>query len=523
MTIVADINDVKKADVDYLIAQNFYEGRGIPEVFSNKTVAALLGKNVDNFNINIAKRGVDGILDKLVIKGWSVETDGAKDTAAEDDFRDNVWVHAKLAQLLPDALEAAEEYGDAYLLMWPDEDEGATGVDAFLHKPIGARMFYDAGNEQRPVRYVRTWLVRGPGSTEDQTTWYRRVNILTDNYVRKLITSVPAIQVRTDDQFVPFTDEDVPEDEIDGEDVTEPLPPGVSINPYERIPVFHLRTKRPYGVPEHFCLYGCQNLLTKIVVTLGESVDGYGIPWRWRTVNSDKLLKPGSATFGQDQDDEDEEDAADRVRVQAGELSTLYDTDHVGQLAPADSSNLLDPIDKVMQLAATISTTPLDYFDASAAAASGESKKEHKDPYLSKVSKRMDDLGGVITEALTFALADILGHVGASVSLVWQALVERTDAERYQQIGEAVRNGVPWEVACIEAGYDAETVDEWIENGWHPDDSPKARVELFKGVAAGTRDLAAAAQLGGLDVASAQALIAQALTRPERKAVGGGR
>jgi hypothetical protein len=211
------------------------------------------------------------------------------------------------------------------------------------------------------------------------------------------------------------------------------------------------------------------------------------------------------------------------VVTRSGELSTLYDTEHVGQLAPADSENLLDPIDKVMQLAATLSTTPLDYFDASAASASGESKKEHKGPYLTKVRKRMRDLGDTIEDALTFALVDILGFVGASVTLVWEALIERTDAERYQQIGDAMKNGVPWEVACVEAGYEQETVDEWIANGWHPDDSPAARVELFKGIAAGTRDLAAAAQLGGLDASAAQALIQQALARPERKQVAGGR
>jgi hypothetical protein len=54
-------------------------------------------------------------------------------------------------------------------------------------------------------------------------------------------------------------------------------------------------------------------------------------------------------------------------------------------------------------------------------------------------------------------------------------------------------------------------VDEWVTNGMTPDDRPSARVELFKGIAAGTRDLAAAANLGGIDATAVQALIAKAL------------
>lgn len=517
MGVVSDIKIIKRGDVDYLIAEQYYRGRGVKEVFANSRTAAVLGKTADKYQINIAKRGVDGVLDKLVIEGWSVDVNGQKNPAAEETFKRDVWDHNNLESLLPDALEAAETYGDAYLLTWPVEDEGATAVDVFLHKPIGARMFYDPGNEMLPTKYVRTWLVEGPDSTDDQKTWLRRVNVITGIMVEKLISNVPAAQATEDANFVPFDGED-PTPDPDDEDATEQLPPGISLNPYGRIPVAHLRTRRPYGVPEHECLYGCQNLLLKVIATLGESVDGFGIPWRYRTLSSDKSLKGGGDVF--DQASDDEEDDADRVRTRAGELANLWDTDQVGQLTPADSKNLLEPIDKVMQLAATVSTTPLDYFDASAASASGESKKEHKGPYLAKVLKRQKDFSrAMVADCLEFALVDVLGFIGAAVTLVWQALIERTDAERYEQIGKAVSNGVPWAVACVEAGYSQETVDEWIENGWAPDDSPAARVELFKGIAEGTKNLAAAANLGGIDATTAQALIQQALARPKRKEV----
>lgn len=523
MTIVADVKEIQRADLDYLIAQNYYEGTKVKEVFANKRVAALLGDSAEKYHINIAARGVDVLLTKMVIEGYSVSRDGAKDTVAESGFRDDVWEHNRMDQLLPDAIEVTEEYGDAYLLVWPSEAENATEVDIFLHRPIGARMIYDTDNETVELRYVRTWLVRGPMSTSDMSTWLRRVTIITDTMVQKLISIVPASQIQNDDHYVPFMDEDDPDPEKRLDDTTgEPLPPGITTHEYGQIPVFHLRTGRPYGKPAHKSLYGVQNLLTKYVTTLGEAADGFGLPWRYRLINSDKMLKPGSDVFDQDQADEDELD--DRVTPRSGELTNLYDTEGVGQLTPAESKNLLDPIDRFMALGATVSAIPMDYFDPSAAAASGLSKKEHKSAFLDRVRRQIEDIGGAIIAACEFAINEVLGFADISVELIWRELTERTPEERYAQIEAAVKAGVPWSVACVEAGYPQETVDEWVLEGMSPEDSPAARAELFRSVAAGTRDLAAAASLGGIDATAAQALIEQALQRPDRskrRVVGG--
>lgn len=491
MGVAADVAEIKKADIDYQIAQNFYDGKHIKEVFSNPTTAALLGKNAAAYMVNIARRGVDAVMDKLVVTGWKITRDGDADEDYEDAFRDDVWDHNTLKQLIPDALLAAEVQGDAYLLAWPDEDEESTAVDVFLHRAVGTRLFYADENEREKRAYVRTWLVKGQGSTEDQTTWYRRVNEITPEQVRKLISSGPAPTAKHDDDFVPFTEDD-PDDP--GRDN---LPPGITPNPFGVVTAWHLRTARPYGTPEHQCLYGCQNLLIKVVATLGESIDGFGIPWRYRTMSSDKVLKPGADQFAEDGDDDP--DDQERLRIRAGELSTLWDTDNVGQLMPADVNNLLDPIDKVMDLAATVSVTPIDYFHASAASASGESKKEHKGPYHAKVQKRLTDLGDELIACLEFVATEMLDLVDATVALIWKPFNELTDSERYAQVAEGTAAGVPWRQAMIEAGYEAEQVDEWIRDGFDPENSPDARAKRFRDLAAGTRDMAAAVQLGGLD------------------------
>lgn len=502
MGVAADVDEIKRADIAYQIAQNYYDGKGVKEVFSNPATAAVLGKAAASYMVNIAKRGVDAVTDKLVVTGWKITRDGDADADYEDEFRVNVWDHNTLKQLIPDAITAAEVQGDSYLVAWPDEDDESTAVDVFFHKALGARLFYDDENERVKRAYVRTWLVRGQGSTNDQTTWFRRVNEITADTVRKLITSVPAAAAKDDSHYIPFTGDD-PEDPG-----ADSLPSGISVNPFGEVTVWHLRTERPYGVPEHYCLYGCQNLLLKIVCTLGESVDGFGIPWRYRTMSSDKTLKPGGDQFAEDADDDP--DDQERLRIRAGELSNLWDTDSVGQLMPADVDNLLNPIDKVFDIAATLSTTPIDYFHASAAAASGESKKEHKGPYHAKVQRRLTDFGDELVACLEFVAQRMLELDDATVVLLWKPFNELTDSERYAQVKEAIDAGVPWRQAMLEAGYEAEQVDEWIALGFDPDNSPDARAKRFRDLAAGTRDMAAAVQLGNLDTATVMTVLQQA-------------
>lgn len=502
MGVAADVSAIKKADIDYQIAQNFYEGKGVKEVFSNPATAALLGKASENYHVNIAERGVAAVTDKLVVTGWKITRDGESDESYEDEFKANVWDHNKLKQVIPDALTAAEVQGDSYLLAWPDEDDESTAVDIFLHRALGARLFYEDENDRVKRAYVRTWLVRGQASSDDQTTWYRRVNEMTADTVRKLISKVPAAAVKGDDDFIPYSEDDPADPGRDS------FPPGESPNPFGEVTVWHLRTRRPYGVPEHYCLYGCQNLLLKIVCTLGESVDGFGIPWRYRTLSSDKTLKPGADQFAEDSDDDPDEQ--ERLRIRAGELSNLWDTDSVGQLMPADVDNLLSPIDKVFDIAATLSTTPLDYFHASAASASGESKKEHKGPYHAKVMRRLTDYDDELVSCLEFVAREMLELEDATVVLVWRPFNELTDAERYEQVKEAVASGIPWRQAMIEAGYEPEQIDEWISKGYDPENSPDARAKRFRDLAAGTRDMAAAVQLGTLDAAVVMTVLQQA-------------
>lgn len=504
MGITSDLAVIAKADEEkYLVARKFYEGKKVQELFSNANLAILFNEHAVNYKINIARRAVDAVVDKLGVTAFSATSNGVVDDKATAAFEDNFWKPNKLKQKIADAVELAEEYGDAYLLVWPSQTDDAD-MDLIVHNPIGARLFYDEENETIKERYVRTWLVRGLGSVpEDTATWYRRVNIIDAQRVQKLISTVASGEIKTDDQFVPFVTKVRP-----GEEDQPETEPGVTPHDYAEVPVFHLRTKRPYGIPEHECLYGCQNLLIKTISTLAESIDGFGVPFRYRLLKSEDNLKAGRDVFGPEKPQGD-----DKVPVRAGSIANMYDTDGVGQLMPADVGNLLDPVDKIMSLAATVSTTPLDYFDASAAAASGESKKEHKGPYHTKVQIRQDDFDATFVDCFEFVCAVALDLGDVVIDLEWKPIQEIDRTEIYAQISAGVAAGVPFEVVCAEAGYEPAEVEKWTE----PGDRPMARAELFSKLATGVRDLAAASTLGvGIDMARVTQLLSDAVTPPAK-------
>ncbi len=505
MSITSDLAVIADADEHkYLIAQKFYDGEKVAELFSNKNLAVLFNQHAVNYRINIAKRAVDAVVDKLGVTAFSITSNGAPDDKAFSEFESAFWKPNKVRQKIADAVESAEEYGDSYLVIWPSQTDD-TDIDMITHSPVGARLFYDQENETTKERYVRTWLVTGEGSvTRDKDTWYRRVNVIDAFEVRKLISTVPCKEIKSDDDFEPFEEETA----LAGEAGTPETEPGVTAHDYGEVPVFHLRTKRPYGVPEHACLYGMQNLLIKTVSTLGEAIDGFGVPFRYRLLNSEDNLKAGRDIFGPEKPTQGE----DQVPAKPGSLANMYDTLSVGQLMPADVGNLLDPVDKIMSLSATVSTTPLDYFDASAAAASGESKKEHKGPYHTKVQIRQEDFDATLVDAFEFVCTVVLGLGDVTLDLEWKPIQEINRAEVYAQIKAGTGAGVPFEVACAEAGYDPAEVAKWVS----PDQRAAVRADLFATLATAVKDLAAASTLGvGIDMAKVTQLLSDAVTLPD--------
>jgi hypothetical protein len=519
VSIVASVKDIAKADKHYAREWMYYDGEGLPEIFSNPRVARLLSGVGKHYEINICRTATRVVQNKLDIQGLRiVDSEGNIDTAAEEQFTARVARPAKLAQQLEDGLAMAGQYGDAYLISDPQSpDSPSDPLPFFARSPIGCRAFYDRENPSRLDAVVSTWLVPPPWRPDetDEKQWLRRVNVMELAGIMRWISTVPHDMVEDDDDFEPYDPE--PADEsYDTADDGLPIigtygarPGFVPNDTYDpdtgegRWYVHHLRPDRPYGRSEHRLVHGAQNLIVKAIVTLAESLDGFALPYRFAIKNSESGMKSAGGVFEGDEDDEPE------PQGQSGEMGIHYDTTQVGQLTPADVTNLLEPISMAMRLAASVSGTPLDYFDASAASASGESKKEHREALNARVMQRRRDYGREVEDAVEFMLEQ-LGFPDHGVKISWKPLDQKDPIDQFEALSAGLVAGVPWNyLLSTVLDLDPNEIDaaDWPD----PRDLPAAQVDVLLKLAQALQHLGSASTLGVVSSDTVAMLVQRAL------------
>jgi hypothetical protein len=168
--------------------------------------------------------------------------------------------------------------------------------------------------------------------------------------------------------------------------------------------------------------------------------------------------------------------------------------------------NLLDPIGMTLRLSSVVSNTPLNYFDPSAAAASGESKKEHEKPAVNKADKHLARYDGTLRDALAYAMA-LLGKQVAGVVVNWAPTQTVDDQAEVTLAKSRQEAGVPLERTLVDLGYADEDVKKWIDEATPDDKMLEHRVMLLKELAQAAQALGAAASLGVIDEDTARQLI----------------
>jgi hypothetical protein len=482
------LKEIFKAEPAYKKAKRYSDGT-ISEVWANPKIAKVLGKSAGRYGVNIARRPIDAVLDRLEITQVSV----VDDDPATEILNTEVWDTNELDLELPDALDLAETYGDAYLVEWPRPDDEGGGVDVFINDPVGMRLIYDPENPRRKVFGGRTWL--DSEGYRRVTLWYKGPRV--ERWISKTKQDTGKDLEPRDEDYIPFLPDDGDDDSW-----FEDLELGLDV------PVHHLRTARPYGKPEHLSVYGTQNMLTKQVATMMDATDGWGFPFRAALTKSGTVGPPPKLDDG-DWDDEDGDTpttAPTAPRSDPGTIARLPDVDALVQLEPADVGNFLDPISMTMRLSSTVSNTPLSYFDPSAASASGESKKEHEKPAVNKANKRLRGYESTIRDALEYALA-LIGQPDKKVMITWAPTESVDDQAEVDLARNRQDAGVPAKVALTQLGYPEKEVEEWVNAATPDDQLLERRVRLLKEFAAAAAQLGTAATLGVVDPAAAQQMI----------------
>lgn len=486
-TIVDDLDEglkaMDKADRAYGKAQLYYEGN-FPEVFASPRLRAALARTGMDFRLNFAKTPVDAVVSRLRINAITSPVEGVQERIKA------IWDDNQLDLFATLSFRRACEFGDSYLLVWPDP-KLPCGVRVYLNNPRIMRILYDAENEIEKRFAIKRWT---DGNSKKAFLYYA-------DRVEKYITK-PGQSGNTRQDWIRYQDP--------GDD-TWPLP-----NDFGEVPVFHLRTDFQYGQPEHLNAYGPQNLVHKMVMGHAAGADYHALPQRYA------LLKEGTTSNDFAVGDEDEfaysidtgatsqaDDGRAQMRSEPGSLWLLSGIEGMGEFGAADPQVFIAPMEFYVRAMAQICVTPIHYFDTIGQTPSGESLRTMEAPFVEKVESRQLLFGSAWRDAIDFAIFVALSIEDPQIDVHWNPCASVSDAATWQTAKVKNELGVPARQLLMEyGGYQEEQVEAWLEEGAQ---SLEQQIETLNALGMAAQGVAVAVQLGVIDAADVQALLARML------------
>lgn len=506
---------------DYHRAEMYYEATN-PEFFASIRLRRALERTGVTFRFNLAKTPVDVMADRLEINAVQVPGDDQADQILQ-----KIWERNMLDLESTNIHRRAGEFGDAYMIVWPSEDQPQDisarteqemqdeqdldfqQIDVFYNSPKTTRVVYDTENPLRKKYAIKKWTM--PAQLGVKSKPPTRVNLYYSDRIEKYVTT-PNSKGNQRRDWIQFKDPDDDEWPV--------------VNPFGEIPVFHFRTGTPYGDPEHRAAYGPQDTINKLIITHAATMDYYGFPQRY-LLSDNQRGSDELADFDTSDDINRFEDTGhdSTLRSGPGEVWWLNGVKQAGQFNPPDPAVFLSPLDTYIRMMAQVTSTPLHYFDPQTYTRlppSGESIRAAEVPLLKRVRRRQITYGRGWQELMKFALKiatweDETGSgrvVNPEIVIRWTPGATIDDLVGWQMMKLKQDMGVPPRQTLLEAGYEDQQVDNWLP---YAGDDLNQRVELLTKVATAAQALGTAANLGVLDPAQVQQIILNMLNLPEEK------
>lgn len=451
--MITDIKQAVESLVDrrgvYTNAENYYVGSQ-REVFADARWSRLF-KDAGSYNLNFAKTVVDTVLDRLEI----ATVKGTKKLA--DATLNKIWEQNELTLDATEIHRRALVFGDCYAVVWPDEDGE---VQITYNSPLTTVLIYDPESPRKKSYAAKTW--------ETVDVFGKTVSNLNLYYADRI------------EKYKRHGDLDTAAHDPHNWTHTETVE-----NPFGEVPVFHFRTHRPYGTPEHASAIGPQDAINKMVANHMVTVDYQGAPQRYALSNW------GNTSEMDDFDNDDTiRENINGLKAGPGELWYLNGVTQVGQFPAADPKVFTEPIMAYVKSMASLTQTPLHYFQNNGQFASGEALRTAEAPLIKKVKERQLSFGATWREIFRFALR--IENVDSDVQIKWQGAesMDSTDAWSIAQIKKAM--GIPMEIILMEMGYDTELAQE-IADAAQAESQPSA-TDLSVGMNAHNAALAAQKQ-----------------------------
>lgn len=414
---MTDIQIALKAIVDkrrfYETAECYYEGTN-DEVFLSSRWNRLFKNPRWDFRFNFAKTVVDAVLNRTEIS--HVETT----TPEADAYINKIWDQNDLELDINEIHRNALVYGDAYAIVWPTTN-GTVTID--YNSPMNTVVIYDQENPRIKSYAAKLWQV-------------------VDASQRKVLK----LNMYYADRIEKY--------EVLGD--LENLTEGSNwnlvdsvVNPWGEIPVFHFRTYKPFGRPEHFDAFGPQDAINKLIATHMLTVDYQGAPQRYALANGGN-----SNEFDDFSEDDTARENLSALQNGPGQLWYLQGVSAVGQFPAADPATFTNPVNEFVADMAAITSTPVHYFSSTNYLPSGQALRVAEAPLFKKVKNRQLAFGSTWRDVFKFMLK--IEGIVADVDIDWKS-PETIDSLDNWDIAVRKRSvGMPLEQILLELDYDPE-------------------------------------------------------------------
>lgn len=399
----------------YKQAEAYYEGVNA-EVFANQRWFKLFRYEGSDFRFNFSKTVVDSVLNRLEIKQVLAGTPQA------EEYIDTIWEQTDLKLDINEIHRNALVYGDSYAIVWPDSD-GTLAID--YNSPMNTCVIYSQENPRQKDFAAKIWQIN------DGSTKMIKMNLYYPDRIEK---------------FMSYGD-------LDTMSVSMNMTPMEIIpNPWGEIPVFHFRTHKPFGRPEHADAFGPQDAINKLISTHMLTVDYQGAPQRYA------LSSGGNASEMEDfSDDDTARENIGSLQNGPGELWYLQGVSSVGQFPAADPSIFTAPVMEYVNAMASITSTPNHYFLKGSNIPSGQALRVAEAPLFKKVLNRQLALGSTWRDLFKYMFK--IEGIPADVEVKWENAESVDSLDNWDIAVRKKSVGVSLRQILIEAGYDPEIAD----------------------------------------------------------------
>lgn len=411
MKLKEQVAAVLRSRADYEEAAAYYEGLN-PESFATAKVRRALRTSGENGGLNYCRTVVDSVNNRLEIAAVNSPSDEAQ------NFINTLWEDNELGHEIGPIHLATLEFGDTYAIVWPDED----GKDRVSHNsPLTTALVYDKENPSKKAFGVKVW----------KETDRLRMNVYTKDSLTRLSANGDHMDVETEWSVMETVE-----------------------SPYDDVPVFHFRTHRPYGRPEHLDAYPAQDAINKQFINSMVVADYQAFPQRYLLAS---LGDEGITPPDHKENDTDRENEGS-LKGEPGSVWTLFGFDKAGEFKPADPDVFWGPIHHSVEAMASITNTPLHYFDAGKGNATGQARRVAEAPLLKKVKDRRNSLSVTWRELFVFLLRN--AGIDADVEVKWIEVESLDELERWDVMLKKINAGLSHRQALREGGYDEENIEK---------------------------------------------------------------